>query len=468
MHTQTSIFSKIRSAYRKANGGSFLLSIGIHAVILLVGGYLVVSQFAEERKISFGGGERGAKAEVQHKVHHKVSSAPAPNKRITTTSSTAKVALPDMPNVQLNMGPSISASMSLSGEHGASGLGKGNLPMASGASTALTAFGFRAIAGSANLGLIGHLYDLKQTKDGLPTDIKDDGDFKDPHLLDAWKSNRWEVWERASQVYYDKSPLGKRKDLLTQSVQHHASIVNEFLNKRWDEAVLNQFYRSKHALVGCQFFIPNATSKDALQAFGVDKEVKPTHFLIHYKGFVKPTKDAYYRFRVAAGSTLLIRFNNENVYGSTPNPLRALYDLKSFTFKNTDPPGDKRHSIYGYSPGRWFHVLANQKYPMEILMENGAGGFYQCVMIEEKSPATPYPRRFFSELYPQDPISYCYPVFALKSGIPIPAYDKEALTKQKPPEATEGTAEQRAWWRPYEGIPQTLPEPLIFPAAGAL
>ena len=112
----SSLFDRIRQAYGKASGGSLLLSIGIHAAILLVGAYFVVSQFTEERKISFGGGATGPKSEVQHKVKPKrMPAAPAPNKRITTTSTTAKVALPDMPNVSLNMGPSIAGAMS-SGE----------------------------------------------------------------------------------------------------------------------------------------------------------------------------------------------------------------------------------------------------------------------------------------------------------------------------------------------------------------
>jgi len=44
------LFVRIRRAYFKATGGCMLLSIGIHAVILAVGAWLVVSQVVEERK----------------------------------------------------------------------------------------------------------------------------------------------------------------------------------------------------------------------------------------------------------------------------------------------------------------------------------------------------------------------------------------------------------------------------------
>ncbi len=70
-------------------------------------------------------------------------------------------------------------------------------------------------------------------------------------------------------------------------------------------------------------------------------------------------------------------------------------------------------------------LQAGQKYPMEILMECGAGdGFYACIMIEKKYPATPYPKRYACEVWPQDAPVYAYPVFALSKGIPIPPYVK--------------------------------------------
>ena len=81
------LLDRIRNAYVTASGSSLLLSIGVHAIIILVGTYLVVSQVVEDRKISFGGGDRAQKAEVTHKVKMKQrpATAPALNKRITTT-----------------------------------------------------------------------------------------------------------------------------------------------------------------------------------------------------------------------------------------------------------------------------------------------------------------------------------------------------------------------------------------------
>lgn len=121
------LLKRFLRAYRKASGGSLLLSIFLHAIILIVGIFLVVSQVVEERKISFGGGEPGPKGDVQHKVQmkRKTTSAPAPTKRITTTSSMARVALPDMPDIPMSMGPSVAGAMGTGGFGASSGLGGG-------------------------------------------------------------------------------------------------------------------------------------------------------------------------------------------------------------------------------------------------------------------------------------------------------------------------------------------------------
>ena len=142
-------------------------------MILAVGTYLVVSQVTEERKISFGGGDPGPKTEVQHKVKRRTTTAPAPalNKRITTTSTVSKIALPDMPNVQLNMGPSIAGAMGSGGFAPAGGLNcTGGAGSGKGGFTKMTFFGLRG-AGGKGEGLVGRMYDLKQLADGKPSEM---------------------------------------------------------------------------------------------------------------------------------------------------------------------------------------------------------------------------------------------------------------------------------------------------------
>lgn len=260
-------------------------------------------------------------------------------------------------------------------------------------------------------------------------------------------------------IFKDQSSLGKRSDLLTQSVQSHAAVINEFISKDWDESVLKRYYQSKDPMNAYQFFIPAATSADALKAFGVEKEIKPSHFLIHYKGFVRALKDGTYRFRIAGlrgRNICFIRFGGQNIFGYGGSPL---IDMKAFTFK--DVPSWRELLSYEYRPSEWFTVSSGQKYDMEMLMdcETADQGFFVCVMVENKNPEKPYPVRYVSTLFPQDRPLSTFPVFALLKGLKIPSYDQAAIASQKPV-AGNPHADQ---FRPMERIPETLPEPMIFP-----
>ena len=297
-----------------------------------------------KEKLKFTAAPPQPAAPAEHKVKPSKKSAAAPPavaKRIISTAANVSIALPE---VEMSSSTSLDMSSLMSGL-GASGSGFGSGAGGMGAGVAsmampgLTAFGFRGK--TTNAGLVGHIYDLKQTPDGKPTDIKDDGALKDPHLLDKFVDPSKSQFENTQAgmyqmqlIFKDQSPLGKRSDLLTQSVLGHAAVINEFISKDWDESVLKRYYQSKDPMNAYQFFIPAATSIDALNAFGVEKEIKPSHFLIHYKGNVRALKDGTYRFRIAGlrgRNICFIRFGGQNVFGYGGSPL---IDMKAFTFKD--------------------------------------------------------------------------------------------------------------------------------------
>ena len=444
--------------------GSFLvISILLH-ILLLGGATMLVVHVVGNRKekMKFTAPPPSSNAYVEHKVKPSkktAAAAPAISKRITSSAMNTSVALPSM---DLNStGPDVMASV-MSGL-GSSGLGSGDGGGAGGAAgmasmplQGLTAFGFKGPG--TRPGLVGHIYDLKQTADRQPTNIKDEGRYKNPHIFDAFSD--YKKQEEKDKVDKDQSTLGKRADILTESVKNHAQVLQEYINKNWDEAVLNRFYKSKEQLTAYQIFIPYAAPQEALKAFGVENEIKPTHFLVHYKGFVTAPKDGRFRFRVQSmGNLLLIRFNGKNVFGFSWSPL---LDLSSFQFNDPDPhpPGDISR-MYDYRKGPWFTVQNGEKYPIEILMENGEKGFFSCIMIEEENPAKPYATSYWHELYPQDRPTYVYPIFALAKGTPLKPYDKAwSKTAMTPIAGFPDPKNWRAFWK--ETIPEYAPEPVVF------
>ncbi|NBZ96801.1 MAG: hypothetical protein EBR40_10320 [Proteobacteria bacterium] len=399
--------------------GSFLvLSILAH-VILLGGATVLVVQVVQGRKekMKFTAPPPSAAGSAEHKVKPSkktAAAAPAVSKRITSTAANASIALPAM-DMSSSAGPDVMASV-MSGlgsaglGSGAGGAGAGG--MASMPLTGLTAFGFK---GSGGGGLRGHFYDLKQTSDRKPTEITTEASFRDPST-------------------------GK----YAAGTQAHLKLMDEFFSQNWDEKILQRFYQAKDTMVTYQVFIPKISAAKAPEAFGVEKEVKPAHWVVHYKGVVTAPKDGSYRFLGVADDTLAVRFDGQNVL------LASVLKLDSSTqFADKNMPSIK--DLGGLSAGKWFQVQRGKSYPIEVLISEVPGGRFQaCLMIEERQSEKPYPKRSLG--------SYAgytaYPVFQTKKGIPIPPYEQPNI--KPPPNAKPD-------WKPYENAPEVAPDPVVFP-----
>ena len=398
--------------------GSFLvLSILAH-VVLLGGATVLVVQVVQSRKekMKFTAPPPSAAGTAEHKVKPSkktAAAAPAVSKRIASTAANASIALPAM-DINSSTGPDVMASVmsGLGGAElggGAGGAGAGG--MASMPLAGLTAFGFK---GSGGGGLKGHFYDLKQTADRKPTDIKSDGMYDAHHNF-------------------------------TGSMLAHLKLMDEFFASNWDEKILQRYYQAKDTMVTYQVFIPAMTASKAPEAFAVEKEVKPSHWIIHYKGTVTAPKDGDIRFLGAADDTLAVRFNGQNAL--LANLQQQMQSVPLFTDKTTIQANKET----GFSTGKWIQVERGKSYPIEILVSELPGGsFFAWLMIEERQPEKPYPKRTFAPFAEKK----AYPVFQTKKGIPVPPYEKPNMT---PP------ANALPNWKPRESVPEVAPDPVVFP-----
>jgi len=330
--------------YQRASGGSFMLSLVVHLVILIIGIYLVVSSIAEERKISFGGGggPEGPKSETQHKVKKKANAnAPAPTKRITTTSSVAAVALPDMPNMNMSMGPTVAGSMGTGGFGAAGGLSGGGGGGGGGGSGKGIGKGFSNVtffglsAGGKGTGIPGTFYDLKQTTGKKPTGMN---------------PAKW------------------------------TEVVQTFL-RDWNTITLSKYFKGPKQLLLNQMYIYNMAAEAGPKAFELEKEVQPKMWVVHYKGQVIAPKTGRFRFVGRGDDILAVRFNGQIVleYGQLPS-VHWKTQNAHYTYQNLKIPNKR-----GLMPGDWINVSQGQTYPIEILIgERPGGGLEYYLMIEEE------------------------------------------------------------------------------------
>jgi hypothetical protein len=361
------------------SGSFFILSLVLHIVIIGGAAVLVVQVVqARKEKMKFTA-PPPAPPSAEHKVKPSkktAAAAPAVTKRITSTAANASIALPtmDMNSSSPDMMSSVMSGM------GASGLGSGaaGAGMASMSLSGLTAFGFKG----GGAGIKGYFYDLKQTPGRMPTGIKPGDDVG------------------------------------------HLKVITDFVDAGWDDAVLDKFYKAKDPMNTLQVYIPAMPATEAPKAFGVENEVKPGAWVIHYKGTVIAPRDGKFFFVGFADDLIMVRFDGKNVMaagtmGHTPDSvLRDKYKTDNEFIKPIDGVGAVRY-------GKTFDVKGGKAYPIDILISEMPGQSFRATLaIGEDKPETPYRK---SKLAGRQHPPLAYPLFQMKKGIPLPEWKDGAF-----------------------------------------
>jgi hypothetical protein len=158
----------------------------------------------------------------------------------------------------------------------------------------------------------------------------------------------------------------------------YSRIVEEFLNRDWDESLLNRYFRSGRALYTTQIFVPMMGSGNAPKAFGVEKLIQPSAWLIHYKGQVSPPEDGIYRFVGGADDVIAAAVNGKTV-------LVSFYWGKNHA--NWQPENPKS-LIAGQHcrmiAGDWMTLKKDQPIDLDVLIGEWPGGQFQALLLYQK------------------------------------------------------------------------------------
>jgi hypothetical protein len=331
-----------------------LISIAVHLLFGLAATYFIVQRVQAKRKITFQGGPpstTASKRALEHKVSmakkKKTGGAPPQAKRIVS-AGLAKVSLPDLPTVPsaANVVPGMMAGMGGAGFGAGMGVGSG---MGSGmggggGGGGMTMFGFHNASGG---GLAGEFYDLKQTRGRRPSGV-------------------------------DNAKYG--------------AIISQFIEKNWQESILNDYYKAPKALFAAQLLIPAIEASSAPKAFDVERQVQPTRWVALYKGDVVAPESGTFHFVGVGDDVLFVRFNGKNVLnGSWDSPsqfgpgVNDRFGIKIDERYRCEWPRPPHAShAGGFAKGGGFTVEAGKSYPIQILIGEWPGGMSHFVLLIEK------------------------------------------------------------------------------------
>lgn len=226
-------------------------------------------------------------------------------------------------------------------------------------------------------------------------------------------------------ILYDFKQTQKRQPTALQS-QDYQKIVGEFFEKDWSESVLNRYFRATRPLYSTQIFIPLMSAGQAPKAFDMEKVIKPSAWVIFYKGQVSPPEDGTYRFIGYSDDLLAVAVNGKTVC------VGARMDFR----KHWNPPaGEKNPVVHGgngdLTYGDWITLKKDEPIDLDVLLGERPGGQFCAFLLYQKQGVE----------YPKDATGVpMYPIFQL-----APQDTPTGTIKQQPPFSPASV-----YWKGYQ------------------
>ncbi len=160
------------------------------------------------------------------------------------------------------------------------------------------------------------------------------------------------------------------------------TVLDEFLRDHWDEAVLERYYRFSRPLYSTQIFIPNMDANDAPKAFGAEKVIKPSLWVIHYKAQVSAPAPGTYRFWGSSDDALAVAVN-----GKTELVAWLRQHTNNNGWKQVDPDGAQAADDF-LRPGDWFTIADGDIIDLDVIIGENPGGQFNAFLLVEQKGAT--------------------------------------------------------------------------------
>jgi hypothetical protein len=354
----TPLHRPTRTLWQRLGGEGLALSVLLHILLVIIAIVWVVSTVTDLSgkkdpntfATGAGGGSGGPKAkEYKTKLQPKnVKALTKTSSRITSKNANATMAvssLPSLTNPLATAGAIGGGSSKGFGGGSGGGIGAGKGVGAGGGRNFVSLFGMKGSSLGAS-GLIGTLYDLKQTADRKPTSA---------------------------------APANT-------GIAPYRTSVREFLESGWSAGRLQRFFKSPDKLVSGQLFITGRSADDAPKAFEVEKLMKPSRWVVHYRCYVEMPSSMPFRFVGSGDDFLIVRWNRKIALDDGYETyLAGGGNYKDFGVKVTQEfKVDRRPGgLHRLKAGPWIQVTKGTKVPVEVLIGETPGGVFDCYLAIE-------------------------------------------------------------------------------------
>lgn len=340
--------------WRKVGGGSLAVSIIVHIALFIIAGLIVFTTVKEEKpEIIFtaGGGmkagEKSPSLTNQQVKRTTTLTRSTAAKSIVSTNQNSSYTLPTIDSPA----PDSLGGLPASGNGGQGGLGNSAAGKSIGddfhVGGAKVFVGKNVFGSEEGKGMPGMFYDLKQNDRRKPT-------------------------EYAGNM----------------SEREFADVIFDAARKRFSNSSFSDFYHADKKMNFNYLLVPNSPAEDGPKAFGVENEVKPRAWLVHYSAEIRPPAAGDYRFVGLFDDALLVYINHKLVLDG------SWYDL---SHRDGDDDKARKNDIrteFGGPPisgenrtcyaGKWVHLDGNTQIDI-IIGERPGGRVGGLLMVQNKN-----------------------------------------------------------------------------------
>jgi hypothetical protein len=179
-------------------------------------------------------------------------------------------------------------------------------------------------------------------------------------------------------IFYDFKQDPQRKPTGV-SPERYPKILAQFLQAGWHEHALAGYFRAPRPIYATQIYVPWMNADQAPRAFGVEKLVQPSRWIIHYKGQVLPPENGTYRFVGYSDDLIMVRVNEQEVLVAT----HSQSAVEGYSWKPTGDAG-KNLPDSNLRTGSWFEARTDKPIDLDVIVGERPGGQFSAYLLIEK------------------------------------------------------------------------------------
>jgi hypothetical protein len=180
----------------------------------------------------------------------------------------------------------------------------------------------------------------------------------------------------------DRHPTGMNEP-------QYLGLLAKYVSQGWDDSMFEPYYKSKAPLYTDAYAISTRLSEEAPNAFGLEKEVRPGLWVVHYHAKVEAPQGGEYRMIGFADNIMVVKIRGETVLDGGWDSLSnkaVLHQLLPFVVPSYVKSATKAHDPH-FKIGPTFHVDTADPVDMDVLIGD-CGGVCSFFLLIEKEGNT--------------------------------------------------------------------------------